>query len=357
MSIYWRNGWAHGKLKRVKISPRPLRRSFNTKDAEVAQLRHDTWVKELDTPPGETTTHTVREAIDKFTDEHMPTLRPKAIRRYMVSAKWLLAYFVDLKLTEVTSKVLYEFEKWRRKMRHRGRRIAPVTIKRDLALLSSVFSEAETWEWIRYNPVKAYIRGRNSKGALMEGEPRQRYLSHEEEELLFVTAPHAIDNELDLNTLIDAMAFAIDTGLRAEEQWSLSRESFNYARRRVFVPGDVAKSHRSRWVPLLPRSAEIAERRRMSNIADHTFWRYDGERVEHTWLYRLFQKVVEAAGLTNLEWHDLRRTCGCRLLQDHKMSMERVSRWLGHSSVKVTEKHYAFLRVEDLEDALKTGVA
>ncbi len=35
------------------------------------------------------------------------------------------------------------------------------------------------------------------------------------------------------------------------------------------------------------------------------------------------------------------------------MSLARVSRWLGHSSVKVTEKHYAFLRVEDLENSLK----
>lgn len=141
----------------------------------------------------------------------------------------------------------------------------------------------------------------------------------------------------------DAIAFAIDTGLRAEEQWSLTRADFNFARRRVRVRAETAKSSKSRWVPLLPRAFEIAERLRVNNRSDFMFWRYDGERVEHTWAFRLFQKVVAAAGLTeHLEWHDLRRTCGCRLLQDHDMPIDKVSHWLGHSGVVVTRRHYAF---------------
>src|SRR5581483_6543371 len=55
------------------------------------------------------------------------------------------------------------------------------------------------------------------------------------------------------------------------------------------------------------------------------------------------------AGVKDVRWHDLRRTCGCRLLQDHRMSMEEVSAWLGHSSIAVTEKIYAFLEIDHLE--------
>src|SRR5215472_11285069 len=51
-------------------------------------------------------------------------------------------------------------------------------------------------------------------------------------------------------------------------------------------------------------------------------------------------------------WHDLRRTCGCRLLQDYGLSMELVSTWLGHSSITVTERHYAFLKVDHLQRAI-----
>lgn len=58
---------------------------------------------------------------------------------------------------------------------------------------------------------------------------------------------------------------------------------------------------------------------------------------------------MAAAGLKDVRWHDLRRTCGCRRIQDHGWKLEEVKALLGHSSVVVTEKIYAFLRVEDLE--------
>jgi integrase/recombinase XerD len=57
------------------------------------------------------------------------------------------------------------------------------------------------------------------------------------------------------------------------------------------------------------------------------------------------------AALRAMRWHDLRRTCGCRLLQDYGLSMEAVREWLGHSSVIVTEKAYAFLEIEQLHRA------
>jgi integrase len=43
-----------------------------------------------------------------------------------------------------------------------------------------------------------------------------------------------------------------------------------------------------------------------------------------------------------VNWHDLRRTAGCRWLQDYRKSIGEVSVMLGHSSIVVTEKHYAF---------------
>jgi integrase len=67
------------------------------------------------------------------------------------------------------------------------------------------------------------------------------------------------------------------------------------------------------------------------------------------------QKAARKAGIEDLTPHDFRRTCGCRLLQDYKVSMEVVSRWLGHSSVRVTERHYAFLEVEQLHQAVEEG--
>ena len=55
---------------------------------------------------------------------------------------------------------------------------------------------------------------------------------------------------------------------------------------------------------------------------------------------------------TDLCWHDLRRTAGCRWLQRDGKSMEEVSILLGHTSVKITAELYAFLRSEDVAESL-----
>lgn len=349
-SIYERNGiwWAKAQRK-----GRTYRQSLNTRDEATAQSRLGTWVKRLDTEIhgrglGE---FTVREASERFAEEHMITLKPKAVDRYFASLKHLIAHFGEMRLSDISRRDLYDFEQKRRKMKTRnGGKVSPVTIKRDLACLSSVFSCAEVWEWASMNPVKAYLRGRRQQGQLVESDPRTRYLTHDEERRLMMYAPDSIR---------EAIVFAVDTGLRAQEQWHLRRDDVDFVRRRITVRAENAKTGSARTIPLLDRSFEII-RRRMSFNRDSTefiFWRPDGSPVEHTWAWREFQLGAETAGLQDVTWHDLRRTCGCRLLQDHKMEMGRVSKWLGHSSIKVTERHYAFLYVDDLERALKKNVA
>jgi integrase len=55
---------------------------------------------------------------------------------------------------------------------------------------------------------------------------------------------------------------------------------------------------------------------------------------------------AKRAKVEDVRWHDFRRTAGCRWLQRDGRSMEEVSLLLGHSSVTVTEKIYAFLDAE-----------
>lgn len=59
-----------------------------------------------------------------------------------------------------------------------------------------------------------------------------------------------------------------------------------------------------------------------------------------------FKAAARRARIVDVRWHDLRRTAGCRWLQRDRRSMEEVSVLLGHSSIAVTEKSYAFLDAE-----------
>jgi len=317
--------------------------SLETTSFREAQARFARKLEELKaTQWGEKPKRTFDEALEKFVDEHFVHLKPNAIKRYGISLKWLCDAFEGKRLEEITSGPLYEFEQ----MRSSAGASAP-TIRRDLSCLSAMFSCAAEWEWVTHNLVPAYMRARKKKG-LKESPPRTRYLSHTEEELLL---------EVSARHLREAIIFAIDTGLREEEQFSLLRSNLDWENNQINVTADVAKNSKERAVPMLPRTLAMLSARPVTLISPYLFISGRGTRYSEKSgsIWRQLQATAKRAGIEDLQWHDLRRTAGCRLLQDYGMSMEKVSKWLGHSSITVTERIYAFLEVKHLHDAVKDG--
>lgn len=275
---------------------------------------------------------TFDELALRFMDLHLPTLKPQSARRYKISLKALTPHFEGLFLDRIGTEKLSEFEMARR------REVTTSTIRRDLSCLSSMFSCARDWDWCDKNPVPTFLKARQKRG-LREAPPRTRYLSHDEETALLGACTAY------LRPLVE---FAIDTGLRLEEQLSLTVGQVDFARKEVRVFD--TKNHEPRTVPLLPRSFSIAQDRAQSN-GPWLFTKSTGTRYFK--LTRGLAAAAERAGIRDLKWHDLRRTCGCRLLQDYGLSIYEVSRWLGHKTVTQTERAYAFLGVDQLHRALE----
>ena len=73
-------------------------------------------------------------------------------------------------------------------------------------------------------------------------------------------------------------------------------------------------------------------------------WNYTKDHVTHK-----FKKEVRKLGIRNARFHDLRRTFGLNLIKQG-MSIYKVSKLLGHASVRTTEQHYAPLLTVDIED-------
>ena len=73
-------------------------------------------------------------------------------------------------------------------------------------------------------------------------------------------------------------------------------------------------------------------------------WDYTANYIELTW-----SRNRKRLGLINIRMHDLRRTFGYNLIKQGKPIYE-VSKLLGHSSVTVTERHYAPLMTTEIED-------
>lgn len=326
-AIWWGRKTHKGTRHRFSLETDSVREAQSRYAAKVAELIAESW--------GEKPKRTFDEAALKFVDDHFPRLKPSAANRYATSLRWLTETFAGMKLCDITRGPLYEFEQ----TRYRAGASKP-TIRRDLACLSSLISSARSWGWIDDNPVPGYLSDRGKHG-LKESAARTRYLDHgEEDRILGASKPK----------LAEAIIFAIDTGLRKEEQFSLMRRHVDFSRKEILVDAEIAKNGRARRVPMTERVMEMLRARQVARLSPYIFTAENGERYSprSNYMLKALKAAAKRAGVDDLIWHDLRRTCGCRLLQDYDASMEKVRDWLGHSSVAVTEQRYAFLRIEDL---------
>lgn len=366
-TVYRRGQTWWGRLQR---QGREIRQSLKTTSETVARQRLKAWVDELDRVAwGSKPRRTFDDLALRFIDEHLPRLKPMAAKRYLVSIEALTDSFEGINLDQISSSKIGEFEAARRrggrripeamKGKRRPKPIAPGTIRRDLSCLSSMFGFAIEMEWCDANPVPPYLK-RAKKRGLREAAPRRRYLSKVEEEKLLATA----DDRHGSEDLRDAIMLAIDTGLRREELLSLRAALpvipgevgpiLRMEKNAVEVTEDTSKNSRARSVPLLPRArAILAQKPAQIRTAYLLLNPETGDRYKA--LNKGLAGAAKRAGVRPLTWHDLRRTCGCRLLQEHGMSMEQVSRWLGHSSISVTETAYAFIEDEHLQAAVTSA--
>lgn len=325
---------------RITYKGVPYEGSLQTEHLGIAKERLETERRKLTASRfGERPRYTFDDAALKFQEKHYKTLKPKSQLRYTVSLVNLANSFHGVPLEDIGSALLSEFVEARQEDG-----VEDSTILRDLGCLSSVFSKAEEWEWIDRNPVKPFKR----KCGLKEGAAGTRFLSVLEEPLVLKCAPPRA---------VDPIVFAIETGLRKEEQFSLTRADINVDAREVTVRAEIAKNGLERKVPITDRCLEIIQRLPTAIGAAPVFVTQEGERYSPNspTLYEALQKACRRAGVPPCSWHDLRRTCGCRLLLERNFSMEEVSLWLGHADIKITQKRYAFLKIEKLHQALARG--
>jgi integrase len=330
--VYW---------ARTQRQNRELRRSLKTADRAIAEKRLRTWLDALDAQAwGDRPRYSYVQAEEKFIREHLTSIKPRAAERYAVSLKHLSEHFGDKLLDRITSGELSSFE-----TKRRGQGVAPGTIRRDLACLSSLLTSCEDWEWIDGggNLVPAYLRRRAKRG-LKESPPRTRYLTEDEEVALLRAATLEVRQ---------AITLAIDTGLRREELFSLTWGQIDQTRGLVSTT-TMTKSGRLRKVPLPERSRTVIGT--LPRYLDSPYLLVNPEtRSRYVQMNKGLAGAARRSLINDLCWHDLRRTAGCRWLQRDGKSMEEVSVMLGHSSVLVTEKCYAFLDAEQVAQSLASA--
>ena len=125
--------------------------------------------------------------------------------------------------------------------------------------------------------------------------------------------------------------FAYYTGARSGEIRSISRD--NLLEDSLIVRGKTGR----RIVKLNGQAKELIH-------SQNELWNYTKKYVSHK-----FKSEVRKLSIKDARFHDLRRTFGLNLIKQG-MSIYKVSKLLGHKSVRTTEQHYAPLLTVEIED-------
>ena len=176
------------------------------------------------------------------------------------------------------------------------------------------------WNW---GLKKGYVTKAFKLDGITKSEARTRVFSKKELKLMF---DHI--NDQKFNSFV---RLAYYTGARSGEIRNLYETQLTD--NAIEVYGKTGK----RLIKLNKQAAKIIKR-------VYPLWNYKKDYVSHK-----FKKEIRRLGIKNGRFHDLRRTFGLNHIKQG-MSIYKVSKLLGHKSVRTTEQHYAPLLVTEIGD-------
>jgi len=237
-----------------------------------------------------------------------------------------LPHFGARPLDEITKSDIVRYLNLRRTQMtgnpgHKNRRlVSESTVRRERGLLQSIFERAIDEGYDIRSPFRGIKRGKD--------KPRTRVLALDEETKL-LDALHPRFQRF--------VRFALGTGCRLDEIRGIdAKQDIDWIRGTVHVIG---KFRKERDVPMQP-DANAALKEQLEE--EGKLWKQNPQRLREV----LAEGAVRAK-IPTITPHALRHTFGTRWLQAGG-DIYKLSKILGHSSVAVTEAHYAHLLKEDL---------
>jgi len=280
---------------------------------------------------------------DRFKDARQPTFvewvdtyleivrvakkNPKPDERYLAlaSRRWRSQRIGDVSADDIR-KIRDSFSK-------SGRR---TTANRWLASVRACLQAAWRLDLISDNPAMKIK-------PLPEAEPRKRVLS-DDEMRRFLTA---LSNEQDPYVRA-AFQLLLDTGARNSEVLGAKWEDLELDTTSPLWRIPSPKAGRPQVIPLLPSTTSMLKQ--LPSLGPYVIPGRNPDKPRYD-LKRPWERLTKNAELKDVHIHDLRRTFGLHIARTAGVHI--ASKLLRHSDVRVTERVYAPLDIEDLRDHLE----
>jgi integrase len=217
--------------------------------------------------------------------------------------------------------------------------LAPATVNRRMSAISTSLNECVKRGELMQRPQMPHFRENNVK---------DRYMSTAEEAAIL----EQLDKKVRLDAILDRnvweyighlYVFLLDTGFRFSEAFAFRLDGDH-----ADLRNGTTKNNQGRRVPLTKRAKAAAIY--MQTCDRHRELKALPGKAPWDWVSHRWRLLVRDAGCPDVTLHILRHTCASRLVQ-RGIPIYVVSKWLGHSSVKITER-YAKLAPDSLSKAL-----
>jgi integrase len=312
-----------------------IRRSLDLTNWEAANRR----IRELEIH-GDVNVVSVCDAADRFiADRESMHLSSAMMSKYRNVVGELKTEFGDRSLRSITVDDI-------RKIRERWK-LAAITSQKRLEMIRKFFSFCVDSDWLEKNlaqKVKAPAAKFEPTLPFTEGEMKRILRAAENAKKNHPKMP--ADAPKKLKALILLMRYS---GLRISDAVMFRKDSLTNGK--LFLRQEKTKELVS--LPMPPFVIDAV----MACDEGREYFFYTGEGLPKTavtdWQWRL-RKIYDDAGIPDGHSHRLRDTFSVDLLS-HGVPLEIVSKLLGHTSIKTTEKHYAPW-VKSRNDALEAAV-
>jgi integrase/recombinase XerD len=307
----WAQGTLHGKW---------LKKSLDLRNWEAAQKR----VRDWEGGSGKYEDATVAFACEAFMkDCKARKLSDASVDKYTLLTTELKDGFGR---RSVASLSLAEMRKYRESWK-----MAPISARKKLERLRTFFKFCIESGWAWENPTKLI------KAPLARPTPTLPFTDGEVEKILWGTEVYpnkgiyGVDSGRRVRAFINLLRYS---GLRIRDAATLSRDKLHENKLLLYTQ----KTGQPVWLPLPTKIVEELEE--LNPRGKHFFWSGQGlaKSTVADW-QRSLAKVFDLAGIKG-HAHRFRDTFSVNLLKAG-VPLETVSVLLGHSSIRITERHYS----------------
>jgi integrase len=146
------------------------------------------------------------------------------------------------------------------------------------------------------------------------------------------------------------ITLSLKTGMRRGELFDLRWDDIDFTNRILTIPGVIAKSSKTRHIPLSPIAFEtITNWKAQAPIpTGRVFPSDDGNRLDN--VKNSWKSILEAAAIESFRWHDMRHDFASKLVMKG-VPLNTVRELCGHADLNTTLR-YAHLAPDHKADAI-----